>query len=85
MKKITKFLSVALSLLIVASSIFVGGVTAFADNAIWDGTTDSSLSGSGTEADPYLITNGAELAYVVASWTGNYFKLQNDISFCCCT
>jgi len=79
MKKITKFLSVALSLLIVASSIFVGGVTAFANNAIWDGTTDSSLSGSGTEAAPYLITNGAELAYVVSSWTGKYFKLQNDI------
>lgn len=32
---------------------------------VWDGTTVStSLKGAGTEADPYLISSGADLAYV---------------------
>ena len=45
---------------------------------VWDKTTvSSSLLGTGTQADPYLISSAADLAYVrdqVAA--GNYFKGQ---------
>lgn len=57
---------------------------------VWDGTTVStSLQGSGTEADPYLISSGADLKLMeqtvnVNGKTGNnynenYFKLTNNI------
>ena len=52
----------------------------------WDGTVaDGFAGGSGTETDPYLITNAAELAYL-AKFTaeggaayGVYFALTEDI------
>ena len=35
------------------------------DGEIWDGSVASAFAGgSGTESDPYLISNGAELAYL---------------------
>ncbi len=42
---------------------------------VWDGTSVStSLQGSGTEEDPYLIQSGADLAYIKAQVaSGNYF------------
>ena len=50
---------------------------------VWDGTTVStSLKGAGTEADPYLISSGADLAYVksvvdaATSYTETPFKSQ---------
>ena len=48
---------------------------------LWDGTKDSNLEGSGTEAAPYLIKTPAQLAYVVSTdlTDGLYFKLANDI------
>ena len=53
---------------------------------VWDKTTVStSLSGTGTQADPYLITSGADLAYVrdqvVAGnyFSGKYLKLTKSI------
>jgi len=58
------------------------------DHEIWDGTVAASFAGgTGSESDPYLITNAAELAYLAsistlenASENGNkYFKLTNDI------
>ena len=54
------------------------------DNDMWGGLGDSELEGSGTEADPYLITTGEELAYVMANngkleISGEYFELTNDI------
>lgn len=47
----------------------------------YDGTSVSaSLSGSGTDADPYLIANGADLAYFAANPVdGASYKLTNDI------
>ena len=53
----------------------------------WDGETVSeSLSGSGTEADPYLIQSGADLAYIKNHMTaegdnfaGVYFKMSKSI------
>jgi hypothetical protein len=32
---------------------------------VWSGLGDSDIAGSGTSADPYLITSGEELAYVM--------------------
>ena len=56
-------------------------VTAWRDNA-----AATFAGGSGTEADPYLITDGAQLAKVakdvednVTAYKDVYFKLENDI------
>ena len=61
---------------------------------VWDGQTIATeyTSGSGTSVDPFIITTGAQLAYLAqqsneqasltssADWgTGLYFKLNNDI------
>ena len=48
---------------------------------VYDGTSVSaSLSGAGTEADPYLIANGADLAYFAANKVdGASYKLTADI------
>ena len=55
------------------------------DNTIWSGEADNSWSknGSGTQEDPYLIYTAEQLFSVagadLASTSGKYFKLQNDI------
>ena len=47
---------------------------------IWDGTVAEGFAeGSGTEADPYLISTAEELAYLVKNGGSNYYKLTNDI------
>ncbi len=47
---------------------------------IWDGSIAETLSGSGTEKDPYLISNGAQLALAITSGgKGAYYKLTKDI------
>ena len=55
-------------------------------SAIWDGSIAADFAGgSGTEDDPYLISNGSELAYLAQQVnSGNryenvHFKLTNDI------
>lgn len=53
----------------------------------WDGTTlaTSFAGGDGSESDPYLISNGAELAYLASvvnegeNCKDTYFKLSGDI------
>lgn len=56
----------------------------------WDGKAVSTgLQGSGTEADPFLVTSGADLAYIrdvvngagatVPNFSGKYFKLTQSI------
>ena len=47
----------------------------------WDGSSvSSSLSGSGTEADPYLIQSAADFAYLQnGGFGGIYFKLTTSI------
>lgn len=53
--------------------------------SVWDGTVASSFkSGIGTENDPYLISNGSELAYLSyklkdTNYINNYFKITNNI------
>lgn len=53
--------------------------------AAWNGSASSSLVGSGTEADPFQIANGADLAYLAQkvnggdACTGQFFKQMDDI------
>lgn len=59
--------------------------SANADDSAWNGSVSSSLSGSGTYADPYLIQNGADLAYLAeqvgngTDYAGKFISLENDI------
>ena len=49
--------------------------------SVWDGSSESgNLSGSGTEADPYLIQSAADFAYLrTDGFGGYYFKLVCSI------
>ena len=58
--------------------------------SVWDGKTVSQgLQGSGTAEDPFLVTSGADLAYIAsvanaapektANFAGKYFKLTQSI------
>ena len=48
---------------------------------IWDGSIAESLKGRGTSADPFIISNGAELALATIRETywGKHFKLTSNI------
>lgn len=57
-------------------------------NIIWDGTsTEVYAAGSGTQADPYIIENAKQLAYLIkhdvvdsaGATNGKYYKLAADI------
>lgn len=54
-------------------------------NEIWDGSCDTSWSGEGTEANPYLISTPEELAGLAynvnkgTSYSNKYFLMTNDI------
>ena len=55
-------------------------------DGIWSGYGDSDIIGAGTEANPYLITSGDELAYVMSkngdinsALSLEHFRLENDI------
>ncbi len=58
--------------------------------SVWDGiSASSSLKGSGTAADPYLVESGADLKYIAnevnklaakgMAFSGKYFKLTQSI------
>ena len=58
--------------------------------SVWDGKTVSEgLQGSGTDEDPFLITSGADLAYIAGvvnaapekttNFAGKYFKMTQSI------
>ena len=59
--------------------------TEAAITTIWDGSTADDWTGSGTEADPYIITTGAQLAGLASNvnggndYSGKYFKLGANI------
>ena len=59
--------------------------TSYYELTEWDGTVASKYrSGSGTEVDPYIISNGSEFAYFAkqlehTNYSGVYFELGNDI------
>jgi len=77
--KRTRILAVLLTAVMLLAVMPLSAVTAAGN--VWDGTVASSFaSGSGTESDPYIITNGAELAHLYEiDSTGLYFELGNDI------
>lgn len=57
----------------------------YLDVEVWDGSIATSYkSGSGLEDDPYIISNGAELAYfkeqlITNNYEDTYFKIEKDI------
>lgn len=59
--------------------------TQYIDVVVWDGSiAESYRSGTGTSDDPYIISNGAELAYLssqleINDYKNIYFKINNDI------
>ena len=68
------------------SLIPAAALTASAAPAVYDGTTvSSSLAGEGTEAAPFIIANGADLAFFAAKITAltaddtAFYKLTDDI------
>ena len=80
MTKAVRIVALIMALLMGLSAI--GMVAVYISAAeVYDGSSVSaSLSGSGTEADPYLIANGADLAYFAANPVdGASYKLTNDI------
>ena len=55
--------------------------------SVWSGSVASAFeSGSGTQADPYIIKTGEQLAFLAqqvnagTAYSGNYFKLSNSIN-----
>lgn len=52
---------------------------------IWDGVTTEEFTGSGLEADPYIINTAEKLAYLAAqvnlrqTYSGKYFEMTADI------
>ncbi len=84
-----KILSIFLVLCLVLSVLPAIGAAAesTADENVWDGSVATGFaSGSGSQLNPYLITNGAELAYLAKlinidanMFATTYFKLGADI------
>lgn len=83
-KKITSLLTAAVMLL----SLFIipPGVALAADGTTWDGNAYEFTegSGSGTEADPYIIDTAGKLAYLAAhvnaaDYQNAYYSLTEDL------
>lgn len=85
-----KVLSVLLVAVIFSALLFgmSGGVMAAEEVSVWDGSSGKSIAtGTGTEADPYIIMNAAELDYVATAcmsgetFTGKFIKLGVNINW----
>ena len=80
-----RLLSVGLAVLMLLAAVMF--VIPTADVKAWDGTAaDSFAGGSGTEADPYLISNAKELAFLAErvnnvdnAYNSKSYKLTDDI------
>lgn len=82
--KLKKTLAFILTFAMLLSAVITAAaVPATAATDVWDGTiADSYAGGKGTLDEPYLISNGSELAKMVNEGDGSYekyFKLTNDI------
>ncbi len=88
MKNTKKILSITLTLcLMVAVLLPMTALPAQAVGEAWTGDTATAFAGgTGTEADPFQISTGAELAFLASSVNGGtdyeakYFKLTGDIN-----
>ena len=54
-------LSIVLAVAVLLSTVVNGSGIFASAAAIWDGSSVAPSEGSGTESDPYLISNGSEL------------------------
>ncbi len=90
MNKFTRTLALLLALLLSLSCLQPSALAAEAVAAAWNGIPATSFSGgTGTESDPYLISNGGELAYLAQKvnesnstsnpYRGAWYKLTADI------
>lgn len=87
MFKTKRLLSLFLAIVMIASMAVTCMVTTSAEGAeVWDGTTATApTKGTGTEADPYEIANGENLAWLSAQvaggadTTGKYYVQTADI------
>ncbi len=82
-----KMIAACLALLILLSAVPIAALADDGETLVgWDGTiAEAYESGSGTEDDPYIIVNGAQLAYFASNvengttYEGIYFELGADI------
>ena len=77
-KKVVSFL---LIITVMMSCIFAGETVTVSAKGVWNGTDNNRPNdGSGSEIDPYIISDGAELAWAVTCGkNGLYFRLSSDI------
>jgi len=76
-----KLLAILLCVSLMLSMMVMTAVAEDQAVTFWDGETYTQPSGSGSsEADPYIVSTPAELAWMVnVGGDGKYFKLANDI------
>lgn len=82
MRRFIKLVSVCLVIALAVSCFVMQApiITAGNDVAVWDGSSIIEPAGTGSKNDPYRISNGAELAWMVMSYGGGkYFSLVDDI------
>lgn len=88
MKVLSKrIIAVLLSLSVLCSVLLLQSFSVIADETPWNGTVSSGLAGSGTSGDPYLISNGSDLAYLAKfanegeynATANKYYKLTADV------
>lgn len=74
-------LSIVLAVAVLLSTVVIGSGIFASAASIWDGSSVAPSEGSGTESDPYLISNGSELYYIIENGggAGVYYKLVADI------
>ena len=87
--RISHIVTYILVISIIASAVVcnftVNNISAFAAAEIWDGKSADFTEGSGTEADPYKISNGGQLYNMAKSEgkdsSGNalYYEITSDI------
>ena len=78
MRKTNKIISLLLALSVLVSCFVLQGLSVSAETPVWDGATVTKPAGAGTEADPYLVSNGEELAWMVKN-ANHHYKLTDDI------
>ena len=79
--------SILLVLAMLSAMLCVSPLSVFAEDAgVWDGSiAEGFAGGSGTETDPYLISDGSQLAYLAKQvnsgehYDQKYIKLTDDI------
>lgn len=83
-KRLYKLLALICSAAVILTAFSGVFFTVFADNtAVWDGSSSTAYDGgTGTEEDPFLISNAGQLAGMINSQDatkGKYYKLTADI------